>query len=88
MSSAQFSPVKQALTWSLENELLSREQLGLVEVAACAPATNGSTTSRFEALAGSVPTPGVTSEVLDQALNPSSGISFLILADFQHFNAI
>ena len=37
MSSAQFSPLNQALTWSLEDELLSRDQLGLVEVSACAP---------------------------------------------------
>ena len=69
MSSAQFSPLKQALTWSQEDELLSKDQLGLVEVSECAPATNGSATSRFNALAQAVPAPGVTSEVLDQALH-------------------
>ena len=69
MSSAQFSPLKQALTWAQEDELLSKDQLGLVEVSECAPATNGSATSRFNALAQAVPAPGVTSEVLDQALH-------------------
>ena len=69
MSSAQFSPLKQALTWSQEDKLLSKDQLGLIEVSECAPATNGSATSRFDALAKAVPAPGVTSEVLDQALH-------------------
>ena len=77
MSSAQFFALKQALIWTLKDAPLTREQLDLVEVSACALATNGSATTRFEALASKVPNLGL----LDRALKIIQGTLTLAVGE-------
>jgi hypothetical protein len=60
--------MQEALGWADGDTLVTPERLGLVEVTACASATNGaSATTRLDALLKDVPRPGGSSDELMQA---------------------
>ena len=60
--------MQEALGWADGDTLVTPERLGLVEVTACASATNGaSATTRLEALLKDVPRPGGSSDGLMKA---------------------